>query len=75
MVLWCSPNGYEVEHIILNGRECLRVSHWVGGRHYFVAYCWHPRQVAQHVNLADLVEVVDLQQVRARRRSRDRAWR
>ncbi|MEU7891764.1 hypothetical protein AB0B45_02740 [Nonomuraea sp. NPDC049152] len=73
MVCWLGPDGMEVEHIILNGRPCLRVCHWVRGTRYLVAYCWHPRQVAQHVDLSELVEVVDLGQVRARRRSRDHA--
>lgn len=66
---WLSPNGYEVEHIIRDGRPCLRVSHRVRGRLYHVADCWSPTQVAMHVDLAELVEVVDLSQARARRQA------
>ncbi|MGW5689341.1 hypothetical protein [Nonomuraea sp. NPDC003754] len=60
MVLWLGPDDMEVEHIILSGRECLRVSHWVRGQRHLVAYCWTPKAVAQHVDLSELVEVVDL---------------
>jgi hypothetical protein len=64
---WLSPNGIEVEHIIREGRPCLRVSHRVNGRLYWVADCWSPAEVSVHVDLAELVEVVELAAVRAKR--------
>ncbi|GAA2656650.1 hypothetical protein GCM10010412_026800 [Nonomuraea recticatena] len=70
MTRWLSPDGIEVEHIVRDERPCLRVSHRVNGRRYHVADCWSPEQVALHVDLASLVEVVDLQQIRAKRRPR-----
>jgi hypothetical protein len=59
--------------IIREGRPCLRVSHRVNGRLYHVADCWSPAEVSVHVDLADLVEVVDLARARAKRRSADRS--
>ncbi|MET9341853.1 hypothetical protein [Nonomuraea sp. NPDC003804] len=76
MVRWLGPDGYEVEHILLNGRPCLRVSHWVRGTRYLIDYCWSVKAVGRLVPLAELEEVapvVDLAHARAKRRSRDRA--
>jgi hypothetical protein len=73
MARWLSPNGIEVEHIIREGRPCLRVSHRVNGTLYHVADCWSPAQVAMHVDLASLVEVIDLGEIRTKRRSRHRS--
>ncbi len=57
---WIGTNGIEVEHIVLNGRPTLRVC-WTGGRNrYIVAYCRSIAELARHVDLADLVEVVAL---------------
>ncbi|MEV4059749.1 transposase [Nonomuraea dietziae] len=69
MARWLSPGGIEVEHIIREGRPCLRVSHRVNGQLYHVADCWSPAQVAMHVDLASLIEVVDLEKVRRRHRA------
>ncbi|MEU7894221.1 hypothetical protein AB0B45_15330 [Nonomuraea sp. NPDC049152] len=70
--IWRPAAGHEIELIILNGRPCLRVSQWIAGRRYLIAYAWNVRQVAQHVDLADLVEVVDLTEAK-KRRDRQRA--
>ncbi|MCC5574451.1 hypothetical protein IMZ11_02195 [Microtetraspora sp. AC03309] len=60
MALWRGINGYEVEHIMLGNRPTLRVSKRVRGARVLVAYCRSVREVAEHVDLADLVEVVEL---------------
>jgi hypothetical protein len=53
-------DGYEVEAINLNGRQRFRISQQVGGRRYLVAYVRTVAEVASHLDLADLVEVVEL---------------
>jgi hypothetical protein len=57
---WHGPNGITVEPIILNDRPRLRVTQTVNGRRYLLGYCANVRQVAKHVDLADLVEVIPL---------------
>ena len=57
---WYGPDGIEVEPIILDDRPRLRVSQTVNGRRYLLGYCATVRQVARHVALADLVEVIRL---------------
>jgi hypothetical protein len=57
---WHGPDGITVEPIILNDRPRLRVTQTVNGRRYLVEYCTSVRQVARHVALADLVEVIPL---------------
>jgi hypothetical protein len=53
---WVGVDGWTVEAVRLNGRQLLRVRH-LG---YHIAYCRSVEQVAQHVDLADLVEVLTL---------------
>ncbi|MDP4501093.1 transposase [Nonomuraea turcica] len=60
MATWHGPEGIIVEPIILNDRPRLRVTQLVHGRRYLLDYCTNTRQVAQHVDLADLVEVIPL---------------
>lgn len=55
---WIGVDGWEVEVVTLNGLARYRVRH-LG---YHIAYCRTVRQVAQHVDLADLVEVLTLPQ-------------
>jgi hypothetical protein len=57
---WVGPGNVEVEHIILDGRSTLRVCWRRGSRRYVVAYCRSIRELTQHVELADLVEVIEL---------------
>ncbi|GII34640.1 transposase [Planotetraspora mira] len=56
MTKWVGVHGYEIEAIVLNGRQRLRVRLYG----YLVAYCMSVAEVARHVDLADLVEVVEL---------------
>ncbi|GAA0403301.1 hypothetical protein GCM10009530_64130 [Microbispora corallina] len=56
MSRWVGGDGWEIDAVVLNGRQLLRVRH-LG---YHVAYCASVRDVARHVDLADLVEVVTL---------------
>jgi hypothetical protein len=56
MSRWVGVNGWEVDTVALGGRQLLRVRH-LG---YHVAYCRSVAEVAAHVDLADLVEVVRL---------------
>ncbi|MEV4460368.1 transposase [Microbispora sp. NPDC004025] len=53
---WVSPEGHEVDLVVIEGRGLLRVRH-LG---YHVGYCASVEEVAAHLDLADLVEVVDL---------------
>ncbi|MFG1683472.1 hypothetical protein ACGFNP_25110 [Nonomuraea sp. NPDC049269] len=59
MAAWHGPEGIRVEVIVLNKRTCLRVSQVVNGRRYHQAYC-SLAELPQHVDLADLVEVIYL---------------
>jgi hypothetical protein len=56
MSRWVGVGGWEVELVVLNGRPRLRVRH-LG---YHVAYCRTVSELAAHVDLADLVEVVEM---------------
>ncbi|MEU6412758.1 transposase [Microbispora sp. NPDC046933] len=53
---WVSSEGYEVDPVVIEGRQLLRVRH-LG---FHIGYCASVAEVAAHVELADLVEVVDL---------------
>ncbi|MBP2704378.1 transposase [Microbispora sp. RL4-1S] len=57
MSKWVGVDGWTVDLVRLNGRPLLRVRH-LG---YHVAYCASPAELARHIDLADLVEVVALQ--------------
>ncbi|MEV1167363.1 transposase [Nonomuraea sp. NPDC049784] len=59
MSVWHGPRGIEVEVIVLDQRPRFRVMQTVHGRRYLLAYCSRVQEVAQHVSLADLVEVID----------------
>ncbi|MFC0862431.1 transposase [Sphaerimonospora cavernae] len=56
MSRWVGVDGWEVGVITLDGRQLFRVRH-LG---YLVSYCTTVAVVARHIDLADLVEVVDL---------------
>ncbi|WP_370024915.1 transposase [Planotetraspora sp. GP83] len=55
---WVGVNGYEVDVIVLDGCQVLRVRH-LG---YHIAFCGSVTEVARYVDLAELVEVADLPQ-------------
>lgn len=55
---WHGPDGIQVEVIILNRSPLYRVSQIVNGRRYHVAYAATIERLAEHVDLADLVEVI-----------------
>jgi len=56
MCRWVGVDGWSVDLVVLNSRPLFRVRH-LG---YHVAYCGSVREVAQHLDLADLVEVIPL---------------
>ncbi|MEU4576590.1 transposase [Nonomuraea sp. NPDC023979] len=60
MAVWRGPDGILIEPIVLEQRPCLRVTQDVNGRRYLLGYCTSVKQVARHVDLADLVEVIPL---------------
>ena len=60
MPRWVGTRGYEVELIWLDRRPVLRVCQRVETRLYVLAYCTTVDAVAELVDLADLVEVVEL---------------
>ncbi|MEV6041052.1 transposase [Nonomuraea sp. NPDC052116] len=63
---WVGLDGYEVVGVVHGGRQLLRVR-----RHgWVVADCTSVAEVARHVDLADLCEVIELP---ARRRTEVRA--
>jgi hypothetical protein len=51
------PNGFTVDWEVLDGRQVLHVRQFG----YQIAYCRTPGQVAEHVPLVDLVEVIQLE--------------
>lgn len=57
MAVWRGPDGIQVEVIVLGTRPCLRVSQVVNGRRFHIGY-WSLGELAKHVDLADLVEVI-----------------
>jgi hypothetical protein len=58
--VWVGPGGLEVEAIVLHRRALLRVSQTYDYGRVLIAYCATPDEVAQHVALADLCEVIPL---------------
>jgi hypothetical protein len=58
--VWRGPDGITVEVIILDRRPLLRVTQTVRGRRYRLGDCARPSEVALYVDLADLVEVIEL---------------
>lgn len=50
--------------IQLDQRQHIRVSQVVGGRDIVIAYCRSVAEVAVHVDLADLVEVIPMRAAR-----------
>jgi hypothetical protein len=60
MTRWVGERGYEVEAITLDHRQVLRVSQRVEGRRYLITYAKTVGEVAGLVDLASLVEVVEL---------------
>ncbi|KAA9379650.1 transposase [Microbispora cellulosiformans] len=56
MSRWVGVDGWEVAVVELDGRPVFRVRH-LG---YHICYARSVAGVAQHVDLADLVEVVEL---------------
>jgi hypothetical protein len=60
-----------VELIILDDHPRLRVSIWTRWGRYLIAYCRTVDEVAEHVELGDLVELIEL---RRPSRARLRAW-
>jgi hypothetical protein len=63
MSRWVGAGGYEVEAIVLDGRQLLRIRQ----HGYLVAYCRTIAETAQYVDLADLVEVIDIPGAEIRR--------
>lgn len=53
---WVGPGQIEVRQIMLNGRHVFKVTK----RGYLVEYAYSVHRLAELVDLADLVEVVDL---------------
>ncbi|MEV4019575.1 transposase [Nonomuraea angiospora] len=63
---WVGLDGYEVVGVVHGGRQLLRVR-----RHgWVVADCTSVAEVARHVDLADLCEVIELP---TQRRTEERA--
>ncbi|MBB5138520.1 hypothetical protein HNP84_008274 [Thermocatellispora tengchongensis] len=54
MGVWRGSDGIEVAAVIVGDRPCLRVSRWNGGQRTLIRYCSDVREVAEHVDLADL---------------------
>lgn len=70
-MLWRGPGGIEVEAITLDDQPRLRVSVWTRWGRYLIAYCHSVDEVAEYVELGDLVELIEL---RRPSRARRRAW-
>lgn len=65
MVVWHGPDGIQVEVIVLDQRPCYRITQTAGGRRYLLAYARRVAEVARHVDLADLTEVIPMRARRA----------
>lgn len=59
MARWSGPRGIQIEVIRLNDRPLFKITQTVNGHHYLVEYCATIAAVTKHVDLADLVEVLD----------------
>ncbi|MGW4412966.1 hypothetical protein ACWEJ6_54020 [Nonomuraea sp. NPDC004702] len=60
MTRWHGPRGILVEVITLGARQRIKVTQTVNGRRYLLGYYGAIAQIVHHVDLADLVEVIDL---------------
>lgn len=60
MSVWFGPRGIQIEVIVLDDRQRLRITQTIKGRRYLVAYASTVREVERHAPLADLVEVIEL---------------
>ncbi|MFB4280876.1 hypothetical protein ACBJ59_36690 [Nonomuraea sp. MTCD27] len=60
MAIWRGPDGLIVEIIVLNRSPLYKISQMIKGHRYFVAYAHDVDTLTKHVELADLVEVIDL---------------
>ncbi|WP_157548705.1 transposase [Nonomuraea candida] len=58
MACWHGPRGIQVEVITLGSGQLFKVTQRTNGRRYLVGYCATVGQLARHVDLADLVEVL-----------------
>ncbi|MFI7419477.1 hypothetical protein [Nonomuraea sp. NPDC049684] len=70
MTRWHGPRGILVEIITLGARQRIKVTQTVNGRRYLLGYYGAIAQIVRHVDLADLVEVVDLHAFASRKSSR-----
>jgi hypothetical protein len=60
VAVWRGPDGILIEPIVLQQRPCLKITQDVNGRRYLIGYATRVQEVARHVDLADLVEVIQL---------------
>lgn len=58
VAVWRGPRGLLVEVIVLDRSPLYRISQHVNGRRYHLAYAHDVAGIAEHVDLADLVEVL-----------------
>ncbi|TMR24879.1 transposase [Nonomuraea turkmeniaca] len=58
--IWRGPRGVEVQIIVLDTTPLFKVTQVLNGRRYFLAYSASIDGLRQHVDLADLVEVIAL---------------
>jgi len=56
---WRGPNGIQVEVIMLDSGPMLKITQTVNGHRYINGYARTIADLTKHVDLADLVEVVD----------------
>lgn len=59
MARWSGPKGITVEVIQLNARHLFKVTQIVRGHRYLLGYCGTIAEITKHVDLADLVELID----------------
>ncbi|GAA0932929.1 hypothetical protein [Nonomuraea longicatena] len=57
MAVWRTPDGVQVEAIVLDDRPVLRISRQVGDQTYLYGYCASVDDLAEHgIDLAQLTE-------------------
>jgi hypothetical protein len=58
VAVWTTPDGVQVEAIVLDDQPVLRISRQIGGQTYLYGYCAGVEDLAEHgIDLAQLTEL------------------
>ncbi|WP_431921313.1 hypothetical protein [Nonomuraea jabiensis] len=59
MTRWSGPKGIQIEVIQLDDRSLFKITQTVNGHRWLVEYAVTIAAITKHVDLADLVEILD----------------